>query len=115
MAQWLPQANADLGLIPGLGRSPREGNGKPLQYSCLVNPMERGVWQVTVHNVTKSQTGLGLHAHARVRTYTHTRNNKLRILHVHTIFKYSVNQYLQELLLNRKKCTLICAAEELCL
>ena len=72
MAQWLPQANADLGLIPGLGRSPREGNGKPLQYSCLVNPMERGVWQVTVHSVTKSQTGLSLNAHARVRTYTHT-------------------------------------------
>ena len=72
MAQWLPQASADLGLIPGLGRSPREGNGKPLQYSCLVNPMERGVWQVTVHSVAKSQTGLILHAHAHVGTQTHT-------------------------------------------
>ena len=34
----------DLGLIPGLGRSPREGNGSPLQYSCLENPMNRGAW-----------------------------------------------------------------------
>ena len=36
----------DLGLIPGLGRSPGEGNGNPLQYSCLENPMNRGAWQV---------------------------------------------------------------------
>ena len=39
----------DLGLIPGLGRSPGEGNGNPLQYSCLENPMNRGAWQATVH------------------------------------------------------------------
>ena len=39
----------DLGLIPGSGRSPGEGNGNPLQYSCLENPMDRGVWQATVH------------------------------------------------------------------
>ena len=38
----------DLGLIPGLGRSPGEGNGNPLQYSCLENPMDRGAWQVIV-------------------------------------------------------------------
>ena len=43
----------DLGLIPGLGRSPGEGNGNPLQYSCLGNPMDRGAWQATVHGVTK--------------------------------------------------------------
>ena len=43
----------DPGLIPGLGRSPGEGNGSPLQYSCLVNPMERGTWKATVHGVTK--------------------------------------------------------------
>ena len=43
-------ANAgDAGLIPGSGRSLREGNGNPLQYSCLENSMDRGVWQVTVH------------------------------------------------------------------
>ena len=46
------------GLIPGLGRSPRDGNGNPLQYSCLENPMDRGAWQATVHGVTKSWTRL---------------------------------------------------------
>ena len=39
----------DLGWISGLGRSPREGYGNPLQYSCLGNPMDRGTWQVTAH------------------------------------------------------------------
>ena len=48
----------DPGLIPGLGRSPGEGYGNPLQYSCLENPMDRGVWWATVHGVTKSWTGL---------------------------------------------------------
>ena len=48
----------DLGLIPGLGRSPGEGHGNPLQCSCLENPMDRGAWQVTVHGVTKSRTWL---------------------------------------------------------
>ena len=43
----------DEGLIPGSGRSPGEGNGNPLQHSCLGNPMGRGAWQVTVHGVTK--------------------------------------------------------------
>ena len=42
-----------VGLIPGLGRSPGEGNGNPLQYSCLGNPMDRGAWWATVHGVTK--------------------------------------------------------------
>ena len=48
----------DLGLIPGLGRSPGEGNGNPLQYSCLENPMDRGAWWATVHGVAKSRTQL---------------------------------------------------------
>ena len=46
----------DVSLIPGLGRSPGGGHGNPLQYSCLVNSMERGAWQATVHGVAKSQT-----------------------------------------------------------
>ena len=47
-------ANAgDTCLIPGLERSPGEGNGKSLQYSCLGNPMDRGAWQTTVHGVVK--------------------------------------------------------------
>ena len=43
----------DMGSIPGLGRSPGEGNGNPLQYSCLGNPMDRGAWRATVHRVEK--------------------------------------------------------------
>ena len=46
----------DLGLIPGLGRSPGEGNGNPLQLSCLENSMDRGAWWATVHGVSKSLT-----------------------------------------------------------
>ena len=47
-------ANAeDIGSIPDPGRSPREGKGSPLQYSCLGNPMDRGAWQATVHGVSK--------------------------------------------------------------
>ena len=48
----------DTGSIPGWGRSPGKGNGNPLQYSCLGNPMDRGAWWVTVHRVAKSQTQL---------------------------------------------------------
>ena len=48
----------DAGLIPGSGRSPGEGHGYPLQYSCLQNPMDRGAWQATVHRVTKTWTQL---------------------------------------------------------
>ena len=48
----------DAGSIPGSGRSPREGNGTPLQYSCLENPMDRGAWWATVPGVTKSWTQL---------------------------------------------------------
>ena len=55
-----PPANArdirDADLIPGSGRSPRAENGKPLQYTSLENPMDRGAWWVTVHGVTQSQT-----------------------------------------------------------
>ena len=46
----------DLGSIPGSGRSPGEGHGNPLQYSCLENPMDRGAWWATVHRTAKSQT-----------------------------------------------------------
>ena len=48
----------DLGSIPGSGKSPGEGNDNPLQYSCLENPMDGGVWWATVHGVAKSQTRL---------------------------------------------------------
>ena len=61
-----PPANAgdirDMGLIPGLGRSPGEGNNNPSQYSCLENSMDRGAWQITVPRVAKSWTQLSMHA-----------------------------------------------------
>ena len=46
----------DQSSIPGLGRYPGEGNGNPLQYACLENPMDRGAWQAIVHEVTESWT-----------------------------------------------------------
>ena len=57
----------DPGSIPGLGRSPGEGNGNPLQYSCLGNPMNRGAWWTLVHGVPQSGTGLS-------NTFTNTFN-----------------------------------------
>ena len=62
----------DLGLIPGLGRCPGEGNGNPLQYSCLENPMDGGAWQATVHEVAKSRT--------RLSNFTFTRKTYLCVI-----------------------------------
>ena len=54
-----PTANAgdarEAGSVPQLGRSPGGGNGNPIQYSCLENPMGRGTWSITIHGVTKSR------------------------------------------------------------
>ena len=62
-----PPANAgdtrDMGSIPGPGRSPGVGNDDPLQYSCLENSIDRGDWQATVHEVSKSQTWLNMSTH----------------------------------------------------
>ena len=69
----------DVGSIPGSARSPGGGNGNPLQDSCLENPMDRGVWQATVHRVAKSQTRLKqLNTHKH--THTHTQST-----HKHTL------------------------------
>ena len=54
----LPANLGDVGWIPGLGRSPGEGIGNLLQYSCLRNPMDRGAWPAIVHGAPKSQTWL---------------------------------------------------------
>ena len=68
-----PPANVgdarDSGLIPGLGRSLGEGNGNPLEYSCLGNPMDRRAWRVTVHRVTNSQTRLCTHTSHLLSTW----------------------------------------------
>ena len=58
MVKCLAYNGGDLGSIPGEGRSSGEGNGNPLQYSCLENPMDRGAWWATVHGVAKSWTRL---------------------------------------------------------
>ena len=62
----------DLGLIPGLGRSPGEGNGNPLQYSCLENPMNGGAWWATVRGLAKSWTRLRDYTFTFIYTHTHT-------------------------------------------
>ena len=65
----------DSGLIPGLGRSAGEGNGSPLQYSCLENPMDGRAWWATVHGVAKSRTRLtnftSLQSHPETSSQTH--------------------------------------------
>ena len=53
----------DMGSIPGLGRSPGQGNGNPLQYSCLENSMDRGAWWAAVHRVAKSWMQLSTHTY----------------------------------------------------
>ena len=69
-----PPANTgdtrDLGSMPRLGRSPGGGNGNPLQYSCLENPMDRGAWWARVHVVTKSQTSLSTYNYLRKLLFT---------------------------------------------
>ena len=54
MVRNLPVSAGDAGSIPGTGRFPEEGNGNPLQYSCLENSMDRGAWQATIDGVTES-------------------------------------------------------------
>ena len=63
-----PASAGEAGSIPGLGRFPREGNGNPLQYSCLENPMARGAWPAAVVGVAQSQTRLSLHVYNPVDT-----------------------------------------------
>ena len=61
MVKNLPSNAEDVGSIPEWGRSPREGNDNPFQYSCLGNPMDRGAWQAAVHGFAKSGTQLSTH------------------------------------------------------
>ena len=66
----------DVGLILGLGRSSGGGNGNPLQYSCLENPMDRGASQATVHGVKKSQTRLNDDTHKYTRDKGYEKQTK---------------------------------------
>ena len=74
-----PSANAgdirDADSIPGSGRYPGGGHGNPLQYSCLENPMDRGVCWATVHRVAELDTTEATNTHTRVRTHTHVRTS----------------------------------------
>ena len=78
----------DTGSIPGSGRSPGEWNGNPLHYSCLVNPMDRGTWQATVHGsqrvghnwVTNTVTFFHLYTHTHTHTHTYICNSYLHWL-----------------------------------
>ena len=78
-----PPANAgdagDVSSVPGLGRSFGKGNGNPLQYSCLENPVDRGAWWATVHEVTKSQSQLsnGAHRYPETSRTAYSNNNIL--------------------------------------
>ena len=62
----------DLGSNPGSGRSPGVGNGSPLQYSCLENPMDRGAWQTTYSPWGRKESDMTEQAHTRSHTQTHT-------------------------------------------
>ena len=66
----------DAGSILGSGRSPGVGNGNPLQYSCLENPIGRRAWWVIDHRVAKSRTQLSVYAHANIHTHTHTHTQR---------------------------------------
>ena len=82
----------DLSSIPGLGKSPGEGNGYPLQYSCLGNPKDRGAWWATVHGVTKSLTQLSKHTHTHTHTHTQTHTYRLEMYYY---FSYLSEWYIK--------------------
>ena len=81
-----PGAAEDTSSIPGSGGSPGEGNGNPLQYSCLGNPMDRGAWWATAHGVAKSQTWL------RNWTHTHTHTHTISKLDGMTTWQLKINR-----------------------
>ena len=101
MAQWVKESacsagdTGDMGPIPGLGRSPGEGNGNLFQYSCLEDPMDRGAWWTTVHGVPKSRTGLSDFTSLKIYT--------IRISEIEILEKLNFLQTCPEVLLNSVK------------
>ena len=81
----------DLGLIPGSGRSPGEGNGNPLQYSCLENPMDGGAWWATVHGVAESDTTEWLYFHFSSLILTKRKKMRLYLIHCF-IYQFSIDK-----------------------
>ena len=84
----------DLDSIPGLGRSPEEGNGNPFQYSCLENSVDRGAWQAIVHRIAESDTTerltLSLSRHPYMYVYTHIYNYTYALRHTQTYTYYNM-------------------------
>ena len=74
----------DIGLIPGLGRSPGEGHGNPLYYSCLENSVDRGAWRATVHGVAKNRTRLSWLS-------THTQTRALHMISSPLVIKWKLS------------------------
>ena len=91
--------------IPGLGRPPGGGNGNPLQYSCLKNPMDRGAWQATVHGVAKSWIWLSDWAHIQIKkVLTRQKKSSYRgdggVINLIAQYTHTVNHHIGHL-----KCT----------
>ena len=93
----------DAGLIPGSGRSPGGGHDNPLQYSCLENPMDRGVWQATVHRVMKSQIWLKwLSTH----TLRYPGKNSKLLLTLDLQLYYNISRMI--LIIHESNCVIFC-------
>ena len=93
MAQWVKnptamQGEGEEGLIPGSWRSPGEGHGNPLQYSCLENPMDRGTWGALVHRVANSWMQLKW-----LNTHTHTHYYYIIVYFSLQIYQYLLNVF----------------------
>ena len=93
MVKNLPANAGDLrgmGYIPGLGRSPGGGHGSLLQYSCLENPMDRGAWWATVHQVAKSRTLLKQHNIIKLSVQMYKSGQKVYISSCTVVFHFKI-------------------------
>ena len=82
-----PANGGDVGSIPGLGRPPGEGNGNPLYYSCLRNPMDRGAWQATVHGGHKKVGPDLANKQQQNRSWLCFQGLAFSIIHLYYLFK----------------------------